>query len=128
VKNQKSKLQQIWESDSLTRVLWGSWNLLELTWQIRWIDGWHGRWHVDVAGSADVSNHVARTAAVGADVDDLTWWWRGLVNYFTSFCFLLFYLLRFVAGGIRVTAEGEDHCSPLKMVVATGRFYWSVGR
>lgn len=35
MKNQKNKLQQItWESDSLTRVLGGSWNLLELTWQL----------------------------------------------------------------------------------------------
>jgi hypothetical protein len=29
----KNKLQQIWESDSLTRVLGGSWNLRELTWK-----------------------------------------------------------------------------------------------
>jgi hypothetical protein len=33
-----------------------------------------------------------------------------------------------VAGGARMTAEGEDHCSLLKMVVAADRFYCSVGR
>ena len=33
-----------------------------------------------------------------------------------------------VAGGARVTAEGEDHRGLLKMVIAAGQIYCSVGR
>nr|ABF81424.1 NBS-LRR type disease resistance protein [Populus trichocarpa] len=55
--------------------------------------------YADVAGSADVANDVARTDVVTADLDALTW-------------------LGVVAGGARVTAEGEDHHGLLKMVVA----------
>jgi hypothetical protein len=44
---------------------------------------------------------------------------------FVSFSFIS---LGVVAGGARVTAEGEDHRGLLKMVVADGQFYCSVDR
>jgi hypothetical protein len=36
--------------------------------------------------------------------------------------------LKVVVCGSDLAAEGEDHRSLLKMVVAAGRFYYSVGR